>query len=90
MRFFSETYSKPVWQDRRRAVVILLAAAAPCAWLWRFPPAPGYAIAVLGAVAAVMSIREMGQRERFVWLLVVFSLLYLEHSYTYRQRHDRA
>jgi hypothetical protein len=33
---------------------------------------------VLGAAAAIMSIREIGAREKFCWLLVVFALLWGE------------
>src|ERR1022692_3506439 len=59
------------------ALCLLLAAAAGAIWFW-FHPSLGGAIAVLGAMAALMSIREIGPREKFAWSIMVFALLGVE------------
>jgi hypothetical protein len=42
-------------------------------------PPPGWAIAVLGAMAAVMAFRgEAGELERVCWVMVIFSLMIIE------------
>jgi hypothetical protein len=46
-------------------------------FLWH-SPVPGVAIAVLGAVAAVMSIRTLSSYEKFFWTLMAFGLLCAE------------
>lgn len=59
------------------SVVLLAVAAESCVWFWQ-RPSTGTAIAVLGAVAVVISMREIGPREKLAWLVVVFALLSVE------------
>jgi hypothetical protein len=69
--------AKAIWNSWQVSFALWLASASSCLWFW-FHPSTGAAIAVLGAVAAIMSIREIGPREKFFWMVVIFGLLSVE------------
>jgi hypothetical protein len=74
-----ESWAKQTWKNPRAGYVLQLVAGGAAAWFWLAHASPGAAIAVLGAVAAIMSLRkDMGHRERWLWTVVVFALLFVE------------
>lgn len=68
---------KLVREDPKLGGYFQAASITACIAFW-FVIFPGGAIAVLGAVAALMSIRKMGHRERLLWTIIVFALLVVE------------
>jgi hypothetical protein len=59
---------------------------------WRYPPAPGKAVLLLGVVAAIVTIQpQMTGIQRLVWLVVVFALFGVEYRAIDRDRyiHDK-
>jgi hypothetical protein len=81
-------FYRNVWNSWQAAVILWIAALGACVWFW-FHPSTGAAIAVLGAIAAAMSIRDIGPREKFFWLVVVFGLLFVELRSIRRDDEDR-
>ena len=67
------------WKSDKIALFLcILAALSSAALIW-FVPLPGISVTVLGAVAAVMSLRpDMKVGEKAAWMLIVASLLYAE------------
>jgi hypothetical protein len=57
---------------------LLTASIAACVWFFVSTPAPGYAVAVLGAVAGIMTLREMKSLEKVVWIFALSALLFVE------------
>jgi hypothetical protein len=50
-----------------------------CAFFWFYLPAPGWAVALLGLGAAIMSIQEhMRLREKLIWITALCALLVIE------------
>jgi hypothetical protein len=80
--------ARKLWNGRHVSMFVLLATALSCVWFY-FHPSTGAAIAVLGAVAAVMSIREMSPLEKFCGIVVVFGLLFVELRSIRRDDDDR-
>jgi len=70
------------WKSWPIAVLLLLVCLAGALWAVWVTPSPGVAIGILGAVAAVMSLRpEMHQLEKAGWIAIVTTLLVAElHS----------
>jgi hypothetical protein len=72
-----EHRAKAIWNDRRVGWCLAIIGIAVPLWLFRHPQPPGYAIALSGGAAAIMSLRE-GYRERIFWLAVMLVLLGIE------------
>lgn len=73
-----EAWLKPYWEHSVTSWVLGLIAAITAICFLHRSPVPGVSIAVLGVVAAVMSIRTLSTFEKFGWMLIVFALLYAE------------
>ena len=70
-----------LWESRYTAVGLLLIATSLAIWLNIQHFLPGVAVAVLGFMAAVMSVRpNMASAEKFVWIIVVTAVLVAEIS----------
>lgn len=66
------------WQHR----IFLMVKVATGVWvfyLWKHTPSPGWAVAILAAVAATMSIHgEMRGWQKSIWMLLIGALLIIE------------
>ena len=71
-----EEWLKRIWEHRITAWILGVAAFCATVSFLRHSPVPGVAIAVIGAVAAVMSIRTLSSYEKFFWTLMAFCILY--------------
>jgi hypothetical protein len=69
---------RTAWDHKITAVTLGIAAFIAVCLFLRHSPVPGVAIAVLGVVAAVMSIRALSSYEKVFWTLMAFGLLYAE------------
>src|ERR1700719_1528990 len=81
--------SEQVWEHWRVGFVLIVAGAIVCGyWLFRLP-APGYAVAVIGVVAALMAGRTKASgSEKAGWMLVMFGLLLVETLAIRKDRRD--
>jgi len=70
------------WRSWPTTVLLILVCLASAVWALWVTPSPGVAIGILGAVAAVMSLRpEMHPFEKAAWIVIVTTLLIAEmHS----------
>lgn len=68
---------RKAWGSHWFAIALQLLAVAACVFIW-IRPASSVAIGILGAAAAIMSIRKMTRFEKFGWVVVVFLLLGVE------------
>jgi hypothetical protein len=67
------------WKSGPAGIVVCSIAAICAVFLHWHLPLPGVAVAVLGAVAAIMSLRpDMKILEKAAWMLIVSALLYAE------------
>ena len=70
-----------VWNSSTLAYVLIVLALCMCVHYIRWTPPPGYAVAVLAFIAAVMSIRKNSGMQKFLWLPSMAILLGIEfHS----------
>lgn len=70
---------------------LVLSGLLSAYWLFFRLPAPGIAVALLGAVAALMALRgEIRGREKILWIMVVFSLLVVEIRAIQKDRAEAA
>jgi hypothetical protein len=71
-----------VWQSWPASLILGLVSAGFAVWAIWVTPSPGTSIAILGAVAALMSVRpEMRPLEKAGWLIIITVLLVAEvHS----------
>lgn len=77
------------WTSRKICFLAQLLIALCWFYFTGHQPLPGYAIAFLGAAAAVMAFRaEAGSVEKVVWIVIVFVLLILELM-AIKAEHDR-
>jgi len=73
-----ENKAKAIWEHRITAwAFVFIALFCTCLFLWH-SPSPGIAIAVLGCVAIVMSIRRLSSLQKVFWIAIVFVLLFVE------------
>jgi|ERR1700674_1397348 len=77
-----EEKAEGIWKSWPVSVLLCGGGAVAALWAWRTLPAPGISIAILGLVAAVMSLRgEMRPIEKAAWMLIISTLLVAEiHS----------
>ena len=78
---FRAKLQEPInWQDTRKLFLLSqLAGAAAFCHFARYVPAPGIAIAVLGAMAGVMAFRaDAKEIEKVCWVGVIFGLMIIE------------
>lgn len=82
---------KDLWNHPYTGYLLGLLAITACIYFGFHSPAPGVGIGVLGAVAAMMSVRTLISWEKFGWMVIVFFLLYTELNAirTDRQLHDK-
>jgi hypothetical protein len=73
-----EANLRAIWDHPITACALGMAAVCAIVGFLDHSPTPGVAIAVLGVVAAVISIRTLSSYEKFFWTLVAFGLLYAE------------
>jgi hypothetical protein len=74
-----EEKAEEIWKSWPMAVLLCGSGAVAAIWAWRSVPAPGISIAILGLVAAVMSLRgEMRPLEKAAWMLIISVLLVAE------------
>jgi hypothetical protein len=74
-----EEKAERIWKSWPLAVVLCGGGIVAALWAWRTLPAPGISIAILGLVAAVMSLRgEMRPVEKAAWMLIISTLLVAE------------
>ena len=78
-----------IWNGRAMAIALCAAATLCICWLhWKLP-LPGVAVAVLGAAAAVMSLRpKMKIFEKAAWMLMISGLLFAEIRAIRKDRKD--
>jgi hypothetical protein len=58
--------------------MLLVFGAATCFWFMCWTPHSGTAVAALGAVAAIMTARDLTPGQRVGWVVVIFALLVVE------------
>jgi hypothetical protein len=78
---FSTPYDRRDFKWHKQALAVaLLFASVPFLFHWGlWIPSPGKAVAAMGVVAAVMSLRgEMGGMEKVAWILLLFGFLAVE------------
>jgi hypothetical protein len=74
-----EEKAEKVWKSWPTSVLLCGIGAAAAMWVRWTLPAPGISIAILGLVAAVMSLRgEMRPLEKASWMLIISTLLVAE------------
>lgn len=73
-----EDIAKEIWEHRITAWILGIAAFITTCIFMHHSPTPGIAIAVLGGVAAIMSIRHLTSVEKFFWILMSFGLIFAE------------
>jgi hypothetical protein len=90
-RVFEEFESpKKIWHSAWvGAPLWLCTLAITVYWLIR-PPAPGYAIGALGAVAGIMSVREIKTLGKISWVVLLVCLLITEFRAIDKDRKDSA
>jgi len=78
----TEEMLEQAWRAWPTAVLLCSGGAAIALWALQTLPAPGISIAILGVVAAIMSLRgEMRSLEKASWMLIISVLLVAEiHS----------
>jgi hypothetical protein len=79
-----------IWKESRTVSIVLCGATTLCILYFQARlPLPGVAIAVLGAVAAIMSLRpEMRIVEKAAWMLIISALLFTEIRAIRKDRTD--
>jgi len=80
------------WRINNRWIVIGCQIAIVClaVYWWGNLPAPGWAVAVLGFGAAIMTLREhMGEIEKVVWIALLGALLVIEMRTISKDRTDQ-
>jgi hypothetical protein len=84
-----EHRAKAIWNDRRVGWCLAIIGIAVPLCLFLHPQPPGYAIALSGGAAAIMSLRD-GYRERIFGLVIVFVLLGMElHAISVAQNDNK-
>ena len=74
-----EEKTERIWKSWPISVLLCGSGAAAALWAWLVVPAPGISIAILGLVAAIMSLRgEMRPMEKASWMLIISILLVAE------------
>jgi hypothetical protein len=81
--------SELVWEHKRVGFLMVLAGTVVCGWwLFRIPSA-GYAVTVMGLVAALMTARTKASGyEKAAWMLLMFGLLFVELKAIRKDRLD--
>jgi hypothetical protein len=73
-----ETWFKNIWEHRVTSVVFVVVGYSFAVLFILHSPVPGVAVAALGGVAAIMSIRPLSSWEKFFYTALVFVFLYAE------------
>ncbi len=73
-----ETLSKSIWNSSRTAHALWFVGVAGLIWFFVRTPPPGWAVAVLGVAALVLTIREMPYAYKCLWLLLALGFLIVE------------
>jgi hypothetical protein len=74
----AEKVAERRWSSNRLGWLILLLPTALAGYWTFYIPAPGYAVAALGFMAAVMTIRTMPHTQKVLCTLAIFALLVAE------------
>lgn len=77
-RFKGTARVKSFWISPHLGVCLLIVCAGACCWFSFDIPAPGAAVAVLGAVAGIVGLRRMDEPEKVCWMFAMFWLLFIE------------
>jgi hypothetical protein len=67
-----------LWNHPATGWSILSGLAAACLAFWIWPQPTGYAVTILGGVAAVMTFRETGHTQKVLLTLAIFALVGIE------------
>ncbi len=70
--------SERAWESPKVTVSLWLALTGTILWFLWSPPSPGMAAIILGALAAVMTLRDISPSQKFFVMLAVFVLAYFE------------
>lgn len=69
-------------------VPFVVAALLLCAYWYFRPPIPNKAVLAIGVVAVIMTLTEMRPSHKAAWLLIVFTLAFLENRAINKERAD--
>ena len=83
-----ETISKSIWNSSRIAHALWFVGVAGLIWFFVRTPPPGWAVAVLGMAALVLTIREMPYVYKCLWLLLALGFLIVELRAIRKDRSD--
>lgn len=68
-----------IWRTRWSGYALLVVCFSGILFWYFFIPSPGKAVAAMGVAAAVMTLRgKLSGFEKFLWMLALFALLFLE------------
>ena len=73
-----ECVAKMVWNHPATGWFILFGLAVACLAFWIWPQPAGYAVTILGGVAAVMTLRELEHTQKVLLTLAIFALVGIE------------
>lgn len=78
-----------IWKHDATAIVLCLTGALCAIWFHWSLPLPGVSVAVLGGMAAIMSLRpDMKIIEKAAWMIIIFAVLYAEIRAIRKDRAD--
>lgn len=84
----AKRHAHGIWTHRQTGFWLWVVLAAFGVWVY-FRPSPGSATTVLGAAAAVMTVREMQHAQKVFWTLLVFALLGIELRAINNERNEQ-
>ena len=79
-------FAELAWKSRAIGTFLWAALVGAILWFLWYPPPPGMAAIVLGALAAAMTLREMGPTQKLFVVLAIFGLAALEIRGINRER----